>query len=154
MMGAPAPNAAKAEGMLAVEQAKLAVSCSSLVQHPLHAHAALYALAVPHCCQPGVPCLALPVVLLCSCLILGVQSIAPADLHQKTSVSCAYTGLKLVEPSVPSLLLLLPNLVQDVPSQVAVPLTLSDAEADSNRPTLMREVASTPHKDCHVSDGN
>lgn len=47
MMGAPAPDAAQAEGMLAAQQPKLALSSCSFLQHTLHADAALDSLAVP-----------------------------------------------------------------------------------------------------------
>lgn len=47
VVGAPASDAAQAEGMLAAEQPKLALCSGGLLQHMLHAYAALHCLAVP-----------------------------------------------------------------------------------------------------------
>ena len=81
MVGAPASDAAQAEGMLAAEQPKLALCSSGLLQHMLHAHAALHCLAIPEAGQPVMPRLALTHVLLTHLLVVRMQHVPPTYLH-------------------------------------------------------------------------
>ena len=81
MVGAPASDAAQAEGMLTAQQPKLALCSRGLLQHMLHADAALHCLAVPQACQPVMPRLALTHVFLARLLVVRMQHVPPTDLH-------------------------------------------------------------------------
>ena len=87
MVGAPPSNAAQAEGMLAAQQPKLALSSYRLLQHTLHADAALNTLAVPQRCQPVMASPALTHVLLPCFLVVRVQHVAPTHLYNMAELS-------------------------------------------------------------------
>ena len=103
MVGAPASDAAQAEGMLAAEQPKLALCSGGLLQHMLHAHTALHCLAVPQAGQPVVPRLALTHVLLTCLLVVRMQHVPPTNLHttggsRNKTDCCALVGNCLGKP--------------------------------------------------------